>query len=227
MSDSQVSENVLERPSQGGQVERANGQQDLGTTDGQPSSGQADNENIRKLQSTYDKKLSEERKNFQTQQQYANQQIAQMQQRLAQMEDEAAPDDFTRLQKQLQRVEAEKQQYAVAYQQATRAQQIEQEKLEALQELADDFGLSVDDLKSANDYKQAAKLAAKLQLEREKAKQTDDDDRRTRNRVDLGNGAPRTPTSKEDAEWEELVRTRNTTGQMRWLREHQGNQPRK
>lgn len=223
--DTLASERTLEQPSQSGQAERASEAQPQSGTGGQPSDkGQVaqTDENIRKLQSTYDKKIAEERKAFQQQQQYAQQQIQAMQQRLAQMEEASAPDDYSRLELKLKRAEEQAQQYASAYQQAVAERQAEAEKMSALREIADEFDVPLSALSDASDYKSAVKLAIKAQQEAQKRKQQQDDDKSARNMPDVGSGAPRTASTQAEAEWEELVRNRDTAGQMRWLRLHGG-----
>jgi hypothetical protein len=224
MSDSQVSPSVLEQPSQSGQAERANESQDLGNTGGQPSDkgqvAQVD-ENIRKLQSTYDRKMAEERKTFQQQQQYAQQQIQAMQQRLAQMEEAAAPDDYSRLELRLKREIEEKQQYAAAYQQTLQERQAETARQEALREIADEFGVPIKDIEEATDYKSAVKLAVKAQLERDKRKTEQDDDKSRRNMPDIGSGAPRTASSEWERQYAEARERRDTPAMMRLLQDRE------
>lgn len=224
MSDSQVSESVLVPASNNGQPDRANDSTDLGVSEGQPSSGKVanDQDNIKKLQSVYDKKIAEERKAFQQQQQYAQQQIQAMQQRLAQMEESAAPDDYSRLELKLKRAEEQAQQYANAYQQAVAERQQQTERESALREIADEFDVPMSALTDASDYKSAVRLAIKAQQEAQRRKQQQDDDKSARNMPDIGSGAPRTASSQAEAEWQELVRNRDSVGQARWLRLHGG-----
>lgn len=219
MSDSQVSNTVLAPASDNGQPVRVN-EQDLGVTDSLPSTGQADkeSENIRKLQSTYDRKLAEQDRAYKAQMQQQNQLIQNLQRDMREARKNAAPDDYTRLQIDLEDVIKERDQYATAYQQAIQAQQAERERIEALRDIADEFGVTVDDLKEATDYKSAAKLAARKQLEREQRKQLNDDDKRERNAVDLGAGAPRTGSSRWEDEYREAQLRGDSPAMARLLR---------
>lgn len=226
MNDLLASERTLDQPSDNGQVGRASEAQPQEATGGQPSDNgkAAQDENIRKLQSTYDKKLAEKERTFQQQQQYAQQQIAAMQQRLAQMEEANAPDDYSRLELKLKRAEETVQQYAAAYQQQIQAQEVERKRNEALHEIADEFELPLEDLKKAvekagaNDYAKAARVAAKLQLERERRKQDDDDDKRERNRPDVGGGRTSTPSTRWEQQYEDARNKRDSVEMARLLR---------
>src|SRR5690606_30718871 len=79
--------------------------------------------------------------------------VAQLQQQIRKLEESQAPDDYARLELRLKWAEEQAQYYAQAYQQALQAQQAEMEKMNALQEIAEEFGVTVDDLKEATDYK--------------------------------------------------------------------------
>lgn len=224
MSDTLANERTLEATSRDGQSQRASAEQSQGDTGGQTSDNgkSAQDENIRKLQSTYDKKLADQDRTYkaqmQQQQQQAYQQIQAMQQRLAQMEEAQAPDDYARLELRLKRAEEQAYQYANAYQQAIQAQQAEQERLGALREIADEFGVSVKDLEEATDYKSAVKLALKAQQDKDKRKQEQDDDRLNRNRPDVGGGAPTTSLSKWEQEYDAAMQRKDTPAIMRLLR---------
>jgi hypothetical protein len=212
---------TLSAPSDNGEAtsasEQASEQQDSGKA--------AEADNIRKLQSVYDKQIAQIRKeNQQVQAQY-NQQAQlnqQLQQRLQEQMYAAAPDDYTRLELQLKDAQATGQYYYQAYQQSIADKQADQERLASLSEIADDFGVSVKDLDAATDYKSAVKLAVKAQQKQAQSKEKDDNDKSSRNMPDLGGGAPRTASTQAEAEWERLVKSKDSIGQTRWLREHGG-----
>jgi hypothetical protein len=221
MDDALASSTTLERPSDNGQVERASEVQPQSGTDGRPSTGQVaqEQDNIRKLQSTYDKKLAEKDRQYQAQMQQQNQIIQQMQRELREQRKSMAPDDYTRLQIDLDEVIKERDAYAAAYQQTMKEREAEQARDRALREVADEFGVSVKDLEEATDYMSAVKLAVKAQRERETRKAEQDDDKRERNMPDIGGGAPRTTQSEWERDYAEAQRTKNTPAMMRLLRE--------
>lgn len=215
MSDSLVTrEAPVQTPN--GQSERASDTQAQSTAGQQTPDGQSakETENIKNLQ-----RLVTEKDNAAKQAQQMAQQTqaayTQLQQRLQQLEDSMAPDDFARMEIQLKRAQAERDQYAAAYQQLTQGQREQQEKLSALQEIADEFGVSVKDLDNATDYKSAVKLALKAQQDKEKRKQETDDDKRERNRADLGGGAPSTAQTKWDDDYADAMRRKDTVAIMR------------
>lgn len=217
---------TLERPSDNGQGERASNERIQGGTDGQHSANgqaaQGNDDNIRNLQSTYDKKLAakdRELSDLRRQQQQAQQQFAQLQQRLNQMEESAAPDDYARMELRLKRAEEQAAQYAQAYQQSVQAQEAERARQNALREVAEEFGVTPKDLEEATDYMSAVKLAVKVSRDKETRKQQDDDDKRERNMPDLGSGAPRTTDSEWDRAYAEARQNRDSVAMARLLRE--------
>jgi len=224
MSDSLASESTLERPSQGGQVERASDTKPQEPSGGQPSdngkAAQVD-ENIKNLQRKLSEKDLDTKRALQEAQQ-ARSFAQQLQQRLQQLEDSAAPDDYARLELRAKRAEEAAQYYANAHQQAIAAQQAEQEKQKILRELAEELEVDLDDIKDATDWKSAAKLAAQAKLKREQQRQRQDDDRRERNMPDLGGGAPTTANSKWEAEYEAALKARDSVAQARLLRQRGG-----
>jgi hypothetical protein len=215
---------TLTPPSDDGQAAQASEQ----ASEKQEDSKAAEADNIRKLQSSYDKQIAQIRKeNQQVQQQY-NQQAQlnqQLQQRLQEQMYAAAPDDYTRLELQLKDAQATAQQYYNAYNQAIQDKQEEQERINSLSEIAGEFGVTLKDLEAATDYKSAVKLAVAAQAKQSKAKQDTDNDKSSRNMPDLGGGAPRTASTQAEAEWERLVKSKDSIGQTRWLREHGGKTP--
>jgi hypothetical protein len=216
-----VTRDILATPSNG-QAAQANGE-GLGASAEQTSSGQsAPDENIRKLQSTYDKKLVEQQRSFQQQQQAQSQQMNALQNELRNMKYAAAPDDYTRKELEVEELRKERDQYAYAYQQMTAAQREEQERVSALRDIADEFDVSVKDLDGATDYKSAVKLALKAQLDKEKRKTETDNDKRERNQVDYGGGAPRTPTGKWDEDYAAARDRKDSVEMMRLLNERKG-----
>lgn len=223
-NDTLASERTLEPASQDGQPARASEAQPQSDTGGQPSDNgkAAQDENIRRLQSTYDKKLAEERRAFQQQQQQANQQIQAMQQRLAQMEEASAPDDYARLELRLKRAEEQAQQYAAAYQQSIAERQAQEEKMSALKEIADEFDVPVSALSDASDYKSAVKLALKAQQEAQRRKQEQDDDKRERNMPDVGSGAPRSTLRDLEQQYEDAKANRDSLAMLRLQRQLDG-----
>lgn len=222
--DTLASERTLEQPSDNGQAGRESEAQPQSDTGGQTSDNgkSAQDENIRKLQSTYDKKLAEQDRAYKSQMQQQQQMIQSLQQQMREAQRNSAPDDYSKLELELQWAKQEAQQYANAYQQAVAERQQQTERESALREIADEFDVPMSALTDATDYKSAVKLAIKAQQEAQRRKQQQDDDKSARNMPDIGSGAPRTASSQAEAEWEELVRTRDSVGQARWLRLHGG-----
>jgi hypothetical protein len=222
MSDLLASERTLEQTSQGGQSERAS-EQPQEATGGQTSdNGQAAQENIRKLQSTYDKQISGYKQQLAQSQQY----IQQIQMQMRDAERNAAPDDYAKLEVDLRHERAEKMAYAQQLQAIQAAQQNEQGLREAVLDIVEDFELlTADEVVEAakrsgvDNYKAAYKLAAKLQREKEQRKQQRDDDKRERNMPDLGGGAPTTGSTKWDAEYADARQRRDSAAMMRLLNE--------
>lgn len=215
--DTVANESVLERPSQDGQVERANAEQSQGESDSRPSqSGQADKatENIRKLQSTYDRKLGE----MQAQMQQRDLYIQQLTQQMREAQKAQAPDDFSKLELELQ---WERQEKAALYQQLTsltQAQQAEHARINALTEVANRYGVEVKDLEKADDYTSAVELAVKAALRREQGKQQHDEERREANRPDIGGGRTSTPSSRWEQEYEDAQKRKDSAAMQRLLR---------
>jgi hypothetical protein len=221
VDDALASSTTLERPSDNGQVERASEVQPQSGTDGRPSTGQVaqEQDNIRKLQSTYDKKLAEKDRQYQAQMQQQNQIIQQMQRELREQRKSMAPDDYTRLQIDLDEVIKERDAYAAAYQQTMKEREAEQVKINALDRIAERYGVTRDDLLGAEDYETAIELAIDLRDRRKQKQQAQDDDKRERNMPDIGGGAPRTTQSEWERDYAEARRTKNTPAMMRLLRE--------
>jgi hypothetical protein len=216
MSDSLASERTLERPSDNGQVERASEAQPQSDTGGQTSDNgkSAQDENIRKLQSTYDKKLTQLQREMQQRDQYINSLTQQM--RDAQRN--AAPDDYSKLEVELQWERQEKQALAQRLAGYEQERQAQAEKQNALREIAEEFGVPVKALEEADDYKSAVKLALRAQAEAEQRKQRQDDDKRERNMPDLGGGKPRTMDSAWDEAYEAARQRRDSVEMARLLR---------
>ena len=223
--DALANERTLTAPSNG-QAQAASAGQSQSATDSQPSTGQVD-ENIRKLQSTYDKKLAEQaraaeaaRREAQQAQQFAQQ----LQQRLQQLEDSAAPDDYSRMELRVKRAEEQAAVYANAYQQSLQAQQEEQQRQAAVRELAEEFELNAKELDEAlteagiSNYAKAAVFAAKFQRDKEKAKAQQRDDKLNRNAPDVGASAPMTSQSEWDAKWDAAFKAKNSQEMTRLLR---------
>jgi hypothetical protein len=218
MSDSLATRDTLVTPSNG-QAAQASDTQAESSAGQQTSNGQsATDENIRKLQSTYDRKLAETNRQLQQ----ANQVAQQMQQRLQEMEDRNAPDDFSRLELQKQRAEARAAQLEAVLQQKYQAEAEANARDNILTEIATRYGVSKSALEKADDRDHAVELALEARAAKNGKQQQLDDDKRERNMPDLGGGAPRTAGTQAEAEWDELVRTKDSTGQMRWLRLHGG-----
>lgn len=222
MADDALATNaVLDATSQG-QSLRVNGEAQSGTGGEQTSNNGQSDDNIRKLQSTYDKKLAEKDKVYQSQLQAANQQIQQMRQQLNKMADDMAPDDYTRAQNQIARLAEERDAYANAYQQSLQQQQQDAVKIASLREILDDpdFDLvTVDDLMETNGTIEAMKLAKKVQKQREHDKQNQDDDKRSRNAPDVGSSSPRTSTGKWEDEYKAAQERRDSIAMVRLRRQ--------
>lgn len=223
MSDSQVTANVLQQPSQNGQAGGANDSTDLGASGGQPSNGQAAQEknHVAEIQRIKDKEIRDLKLGFQQQQQYANQQIQEMRQRLAHMEESAAPDDFARLELRLRRAEEERNQYATAYQQTLQQRQEQEAQASALSKIAERYGVSADDLKAAKPetYEDAVDAAIELRDRKRQNKQTQDDDKRERNMPDTGGGAPRTASTQWENDYADARERKDSVAMMRLLNE--------
>lgn len=223
MSDeSQVSTDVL-APTSEGQLGRANEPEDLGKSGGQPSDNGkvaqgSEQENVRKLQATYDKKLVEQQRAHQAQMNQAYGQINGMRQQLNQMQEAQAPDDFARLELKLQRALEEKQAAENAYYQVTQQQQADQARAIALKEVADEFEVPVKALEAATDYKSAVKLAIKAQQDAERNQQQHEEDRREANRPDVGGGRTSTPSTRWEQQYETAMKNRDSVEMTRLLR---------
>jgi hypothetical protein len=222
MSDSLASSRTLEATPQDGQSQRASEAQPQGEPSVQPpQDGQVVKvEDFKNLQ----RKLTEkdlQSKQALTEAQQAKAYAQQLQQRLQQLEDNAAPDDYSRLELQLRRAKEEAAQYANAYQQTLQERQAETARQEALREIADEFGVPIKDIEEATDYKSAVKLAVKAQLERDKRKAEQDDDKSRRNMPDIGSGAPRTASSEWERQYAEARERRDTPAMMRLLQDRE------
>ena len=218
MSDSLATRDALVTPSDNGQAQQAS-EQAQGSTGGSASQGQpTQDENIRKLQSTYDKKLAEQDKAYKAQMQQQNQMIQQMQQQMREAQKNAAPDDYSKLEVELQWLRQERDQFATAYQREVAEKQEQQARVAALREVADEFDVSVKDLEDATDYKSAVKLAIKAQQDKNKRKQAETNDKIERNTPDLGQGAPRTAQGEWERKYEEARQRKDSAEQARLLR---------
>jgi hypothetical protein len=216
MSDLLVSQNAP-NATPDGQSQVASAQDQEGTSTQTPGGQSAQDDNIKNLQRMVSAKDAEAKRAL-SEAQRASALVTQMQQRLAAMEDASAPDDYSRMELRVQRAEETARQYYQAYQQLNESQQTEAQRLQSLTRIATKFGVSINELDAATDYESAVDLALEAQRKKAQRKQEQDDEKRDRNMPDLGGSAPRTVNSKAEAEWEELVRTRDTTGQARWLR---------
>lgn len=218
MSDSLASERTLERPSDNGQVERASEAQPQGSTGGSASSnGQPTQDDIKNLQ----RKLSE--KDIQAKQalqeaQRASALAQQLQQRLAQMEEANAPDDYARMELRVKRAEETAAQYAAALQQTQQEKAAERAKYEALDRIAERYGVSRDDLLKAEDYESAVELAIETRDKSKQKQQQQNDDKRERNTVDVGGGVPTTAKGKWEDDYAEAQRRGDSLEMVRLKR---------
>lgn len=221
MSDSLATRDILVTPSEG-QAAQANGE-GLGASGGQTSNnGQpAQDENIRKLQSTYDKKLSEQQRGFQQREQALQQQVNAMQNELRNMRYNSAPDDYARKELELEDLRKERDQWAAYAKQLNETQQEKADRAKAIRDILEDFDLvtekELDDaIYEANttSFQAAYKIATKLQREKEQRKQQVADDKAERNRPDWGSGAPHTVASDIQEKYDVARKAYDIKGQL-------------
>jgi hypothetical protein len=219
MSDTLASGSTLEATSQDGQSQRASDQQPQSEPSGQPSDkGQvAQDDNIRRLQSTYDKKLTQLSRDMQQRDQY----IQQLTQQMREAQKNAAPDDYSKLEVELQWERQEKAQYAQRLAAYEQEQQAQRAKLEALGRIAERYGVTTDDLTKAEDYESAVELAIEARDKRKAKQQRDQDDKSARNMPDIGSGAPRTAEGEWERQYNDARQRKDTPAMVRLLRDRE------
>lgn len=213
MSDSLANERTLAPTSDNGQSAQVSAESQ-GSTSEPASKGQpAQDENIRKLQSTYDRKLAESNRQLQQQQQV----VAQLHQRLQQMEDTAAPDDFSRMELRVKRAEEAAQYYANQYNQTVQQQQEQSARDDAFNKIAERYGVTKEEIAKANpsNYEDAVDAAIAARERSKQRKNEQDDDKRNRNLPDVGGGAPITSMSKWEEQYDAAMKRKDTPAIMR------------
>lgn len=223
MDDAQATNGVLSATSPSGQSQGANEQAALSGTGGQTSpSGQSakDLENIQNLQRSLSLKDREAKQAQQTAQQL-QQQMNALQQELRTMRYNSAPDDYARKELELADARAERDQALRYANQVTQTQQNDRDFEDAMKKIAPGFGLSDKELATAvrdagaTDWPAAIQVAADLQRNKAAQKQRDDDDKRERNQVDIGGGAPRTTQGQWEDDYDAAMRRGDTATIMR------------
>lgn len=221
MSDTLVAREALDAPSNNGQAQQASGTEQQGTAAGQTSdNGQSakEQENIKRLQSIYDKRVAEQ----QAQIQQSNQQVQQLMRQLEQMQDQTAPDDFTRLENQLRRAEAKAQQYEAALAQQQQERQAATARETAINTVAAKYGVDPSDLSKANDYDELVEQAILAKQRKANKQKQEQDDRAARNAPDVGGGRTNSPSDRWQEEWNKARDSKDSVTQQRLLRELKG-----
>lgn len=217
MSDALATTTALTTPSDNGQAQTASGEAQ-GESGGRPSeNGQAakEQENIRALQSRLDSQIGGLRREVQQRDQMVQQLTAQ----LRDMQKQSAPDDYTRLEMELNWERQEKAALQQRVQQAEQERQANREKQDALERIAKKYGVSARDLDSATGYEEAIDLAMELRDKQRNRQQEEQDDRRERNRPDLGGGKTSTAQTRLEQEYDEAMKRKDSAAIMRLNRE--------
>jgi hypothetical protein len=208
-NDSQATEKVANAASsQGGQTEQETNQSALGNQSNEQTSnkGQSakERDNIRALQSSYDRRIAEMSRTIQS-----------LQGQLYQMEEKSAPDDYSKLELRLRREQEARMALEQEYTRMQSEQQAEAARMAALNEIMDEFGVPLDAIRDAEDYKDAVKRAVKYQKEQEKAKAAEKEGRVERNRPDLGASAPEGKLTEWEEKRREAIKNRDSVALMK------------
>lgn len=140
----------------------------------------------------------------------------------AQMEQYATAnmDDFQRAQwekEKFKRIAEQREQALAQMQQDFQVAQLNMQRQQDLQALAQQYGVQPSQLEGARTYEEAKLLAEVARYRQAEAQQ-----RATTNRPDLGGGRANTPTDRLESEFERAVRTRDPVAYMRLLSRQQG-----
>lgn len=223
MSDSLATQDTLVAPSP--EQAQAASEQAQRSSDRQPSPEQAapESENIKKLQASLTKRINEERQariEKEQQLQMYQQQFNQLQQRLAQVEDSAAPDDYARLELQLQRAQQRAQQAEYALQVEAQRRADAEAYARARDSAAERYGVEPEDIDRAKpkDYTDIIEAAIAARDKRKQQQQERDEQRAIDNRPDLGGGRASTATTRWELEYEEARKNKDSPRMAMLLR---------
>lgn len=150
----------------------------------------------------------------------ARQEAAETKARLEALENAAyGKDDYGKMQLAATRAarEAEAAKRELAQYQAREQEQTA--KAQALSKIADKYGVPLADLMVARDYEHAMDLAIEARDRLRDEKRQTQDQRREANRPDLGGGAPSTPSTRWDQDYDDAVQKGDSVRMMRLLRE--------
>lgn len=167
-----------------------------GTSDKPASYNLHEDENFKKVQSKYEKRMAEQAKRI------AELEAAQEEAVLADMDD-------------VDRIRYERDRLARQLEERTQAEQIEQQKRTILSELSDKSGVPIEVLYEADSAFDAALLAVDY-LKRNGS------ERREASKVDLGGGRANTPADRMEVAAREAFQNRDAAAYIRLLREAQG-----
>jgi hypothetical protein len=198
------------------QSQPASNSQAQGQSDGRPSSEYVAKKDLQNLQSSLGKQISSLQQQLQQRDQY----IQQVTNQMRQAERNSAPDDFAKLEIDLRHEREEKQALYAQLQQLSAEQQAANARNEALQRLADRYGVEREEIERAkpSDYDEAVEVAITLRDKRKAKAQEQDDDKRNRNLPDVGGGAPRTSSGKWEEEYEAARKRGDSVAMVRLKR---------
>ena len=218
--DLKTSDALAQTSAQAGQSEQASDKaQDADVAEKQASSKKVNLQEFpefKDFQSKTDKQIAELARRAAA----AEQREADTRKRAEALEDATyGKDDYGKMQlfAQRQAQEAETLRQELASFRATREAEVA--KQAALQEIAAEWGVPVETLAEATDYKDAVKLAVKAQQKNEHAKQQDKEQTRMANKPDLGGGARSTATTRLDSEYDDAAKRGDSVAMARLLRE--------
>jgi hypothetical protein len=167
-----------------------------GTSDKPASYNLHEDENFKKVQSKYEKRMAEQAKRI------AELEAAQEEAVLADMDD-------------VDRIRYERDRLARQLEERTQAEQIEQQKRTILSELSNKSGVPIEVLSEAESAYDAALLAVEY-LKRNGS------ERREASKVDLGGGRANTPADRIEVAAREAFQNRDAAAYIRLLREANG-----
>jgi hypothetical protein len=196
MSDS-LAERTLQQTSDNGNPGGAS-EQEQGSTSAQTSnngqSEKTEKDNVRALQSVYDKKLADIQRQLQVEQ---NARL-QAQKRMEELEDASAPDDYSRLANTARRAQERAAQLEAYLVEQQRVQAEANKRNDLISNLAIKYGVDPSTMAKAEDYDEAVELAIEARNKQRAKQSADRQDKDERNSLDLGGG--RAATSYDNLE---------------------------
>lgn len=151
--------------------------------------------------------------------QATKQREAEYKQRLEQLEDAAyGKDDYSKLQLVATRAAREAEAAKRELEQYKARESEQSAKRQALQEIADEFEVSIDTLTEATDYKHATKLARAARDKLIAARLHERESTREANKPDLGGGGRSTPSTRWEQEYADAMKRKDSIAVARLLR---------